>query len=113
MFWKGNGYVLSASIFEVNLFLTIFVVPIFRTLFKTFQLMYENMFCNLFSRLTGVYAFILCFNMTLYGVFSQAPAGDVAREVEFCRDVWWKNLLYVGIYRFGLDNPAAFIGVSL
>ena len=64
-----------------------------------------------YFRLTGVYAFILCLHYTLYGYFQTAPQikttypGANAQVVkEVCQKVWWKNLLYIGIYDFGLDQ---------
>lgn len=71
--------------------------------------MTSNNFLNF--RLTGVYAFVLCLHYTLYGAFQTAPQikttypGANAQVVkEVCQKVWWKNLLYIGIYDFGLDQ---------
>ena len=64
-----------------------------------------------FCRLTGVYAFVIWLHASLLGVFSTAPqlgdAGSILDTREMCQNVWWKNLLYVGIYdfdRFGLNQ---------
>ena len=71
-------------------------------------------------RLTGVYAFILCLHYTLYGAFQTAPqiktaypGGNAKNTKEMCQNVWWKNLLYIGIYDLGLDpSEYAKLGVS-
>jgi len=67
-----------------------------------------------YLRLTGVYAFILCLHYTLFGAFHTAPQMksaypglNIKTQKEVCQKVWWKNLLYIGIYKFdkfGLDQ---------
>ena len=71
----------------------------------------ELHFIWLSNRLTGVYLFILCLHYTLIGAFqvsspqlkSSFPGQNFEQTKQTCQNVWWKNLLYIGIYDFGLD----------
>ena len=70
------------------------------------------MISQFLCRLTGVYAFIVLLHMTLLGIFqvstpqlkAAGPYSNIDHAKEMCQNVWWKNLLYVGIYKLGLDE---------
>ena len=59
-------------------------------------------------RLTGVYAFVCLFHMTLLRAFQGGPNESVPTLVQVCRDSWWRNLFYVTNYEFSyVDNMEA------
>ncbi len=49
-------------------------------------------------RLTGVYAFLVLFHMTLFRGFKGGAADYVPILVDSCRVNWWKNMLYITNY---------------
>ena len=55
---------------------------------------------NLNSRLTGVYAFVCLFHMTLLRVFQGGPLESIPSLIKVCRDSWWRSLFYVTNYEF-------------
>ncbi len=56
-----------------------------------------------FFRLTGVYAFVVLFHMTLLRGFSGGPNDFIPSLINLCRSSWWRNLLYLTNYDLKLD----------
>jgi len=46
-------------------------------------------------RLTGIYAFVVLFHMTLFRGFKGGTIDNVPSLVDGCRETWWRNLLYI------------------
>ena len=46
-------------------------------------------------RLTGVYAFIVLFHVSLMRYVPIGPANKIDYYVTSCQEGWWTNLLYV------------------
>jgi hypothetical protein len=54
-------------------------------------------------RLTGIYAFVVLFHMTLLKGFQSGPFNSASEMVRMCRNSWWRNLLYVTNFEFHTD----------
>ena len=63
-------------------------------------------------RLTGVYAFVILFHMTLLRVFTGGPGDLLPTTIQSCRLSWWRHLLYVTNYDFKSDYFDSSITVS-
>ena len=48
-----------------------------------------------YYRLTGIYAFVVIFHMTLFRGFKGGTIDNVPNLVDGCREAWWRNLLYI------------------
>ena len=61
----------------------------------------------LLFRLTGVYAFVCLFHMTLLRVFQGGPLESVPELVKICRGSWWRNFLYITNFELTYVDEAA------
>ena len=50
--------------------------------------------------MTGVYAFVCVFHMTLLRAFQGGAIEGIPYLVKICRDSWWRNLLYLTNFEF-------------
>ena len=60
------------------------------------------------TRLTGVYAYVILFHMTLFRGLKNGPLMSwfIPKVVQVCQDSWWKNILYITNIRLPNEEEA-------